>query len=57
MEFEIKITGSGTPLEIAIALEEVVKTIKQSVHSEHSNAVLDGAEWEDSVLIIEIKAK
>ncbi len=55
-EFEIKITGSGTPLEIASALEEISKSIKESADSEHGNAVLDGAEWETSILMTEIKS-
>lgn len=47
--YNIKITGSGTRDEIVEALKNVLTSIDES-----NVAVLDGAEWEDSILITEI---
>jgi len=54
--FEIKITGSGTPEQLVEALGEVARSIA-SVGAEHGTAILDGAEWEDAILVTEINAK
>jgi hypothetical protein len=52
MEFNIKITGSGTKEEILKSLSDLFEGINQS-----DIATLDGAEWEDKTLITEINAK
>ena len=52
-QFEIKITGSGTPNEICKALADVISHIQQ----DKNKGTLDGAEWEDSTLMTEINAK
>jgi hypothetical protein len=52
MEFNIKITGSGTKEEILKSLLDLVKGIQES-----DTPILDGAEWEDKILITEINAK
>lgn len=49
MEFEIKITGSGTKQELEKALQQVVDNIKASTDEE-----LDGSQWEDPTLMTEI---
>lgn len=54
MEFEIKITGSGTPEEIAKALVELAKTIRTDISNGND---LDGAEYEDQTLMTVINEK
>lgn len=56
MNFEIKITGSGTAQEIIDALRGVADSIMEQTRSEHETAVLDGARWEDPTLMTEIDA-
>lgn len=53
--FEIKITGSGTPEQLVEALREVARNIL--INAEHGVGMLDGSEWEDSVLVTEINAE
>ena len=52
LDYEIKITGSGTTSEIIQSLREIIDNLANS-----TDAVLDGAEWEDATLMTEIKAK
>jgi hypothetical protein len=49
-KFEIKITGSGTPLEIIDALAGVQRSILATMPE------LDDVEWEDPILMTEISA-
>lgn len=49
MEYGIKITGSGTPQQLADALRTVADSIESS-----TPYMLDGAEWEDPILMTEI---
>ncbi len=53
MNFDIKISGSGTPEEIVEALEGIVKDIR----GRSTDNSLDGAEWEDATLMTEISAE
>ncbi|MEK6829809.1 MAG: hypothetical protein AABY15_06850 [Nanoarchaeota archaeon] len=53
MNFKIKITGGGTPQEIADALEQVVNNLRDSIET-GSTKELDGCEWEDPILMTEI---
>lgn len=54
--FEIKISGSGTPDEIIKALQDIVDGIVEAKHSDNVDAALDGATWEDEILITEISS-
>jgi hypothetical protein len=54
--FEIKITGSGTPEQLVNALQELAKDIAL-VNSLRGAVALDGAEWEDTILVTEINAE
>lgn len=57
MEYEIKITGGGKPYQLVEALIGVANSIQEAIHNEqHTCAILDGAEWEDSTLFTEIKS-
>ena len=51
-QFEIKITGIGTQVEICQALSGVISSIKKAKTSE-----LDGAEFEDATFFTEVNAK
>lgn len=55
-EFEIKITGSGTAVEIATKLKELSEEILSSFYADGGKS-LDGAELEDSILMTEINIK
>lgn len=57
MNYQIKITGSGTADEIISALKGLIKTIERAKKSGHENDMLDGAEWEGSTLMTEISAE
>ena len=57
MEYNIKITGSGTTDELITGLKNLINSIEDSVKSEHVEAILDGAEWKDKILMTEISAK
>ncbi len=57
MNYEIKITGSGTAKEIAEALKAVVKNLESATNGKHETALLDGAEWEDATLVTTINAQ
>jgi hypothetical protein len=50
--FEIKISGSGTPEEIVNALKQIIEGIEENPTPE----ILDGAEWENSILCTTIKS-
>ena len=50
--FEIKITGEGQRKHIIHALYEVIRGLNSYEANEHE---LDGCEWEDSVLMTEVK--
>jgi len=54
-KYNITITGEGTAEEIAQALRDVADGIMEAKRGEHEVAVLDGAEWEDSVLMTRIQ--
>ena len=58
-KYKIKITGSGTALEIAEKLESLAEIFKDSVEqgNEMECAFLNGAEWEDEILLITIDVK
>ena len=49
-QFEIKITGSGTPTEIVDALAQLQRNILASTPDE-----LDGAQWEDPTLMTQME--
>jgi hypothetical protein len=57
--FEIKITGSGTPKQLVDQLRNVAKRIESLAEfdEKHGAAMLDGAEWEDAILVTEINAE
>jgi len=54
--FTIKITGGGTPLQIASALMGVAQGLIQATEepSVSTEETLDGANWEDPILFTEI---
>lgn len=54
--FQIKISGSGTPNEIIKSLQDIIDGIVEAKHSDNVDAALDGAVWEDGILITEISA-
>ena len=51
---EIKITGSGSKLEIIKSLKHIIQSL-DDVSTNDVDAILDGAVWEDSTLLTEIK--
>lgn len=57
--YKIKITGEGTPQEIVKALRLIANAIEDRATRTDLDAPeiehLDGAEWEDSTLMTEIK--
>lgn len=53
-EFTIKITGGGTRQEIARALRAVADGIDETLIDAPSDEELDGAEWEDPILMTTI---
>lgn len=53
-EFEIRISGSGTPKEIVSALKSIIEAIEEAIKSENTEAILDGADWESETLMTEI---
>ena len=57
MDFEIKITGNGTPAEIIKSLLGIIGGIQEAIDSNQETAILDGAEWEDETLMTEINAE
>lgn len=52
LNYEIKITGSGTKEQLEHSLRELARSIQDA----KGDAELDGAEWEDAILMTEIKA-
>lgn len=54
MNYEIKITGSGTAKQIAAALRDIAKNIQSAADGNHEEQLLDGAEWEDPTLMTTI---
>lgn len=53
--YEIKITGSGTPEEIATSLRTVADAIFHPTSMGHGkNMNIDDVEWEDKTLMTEI---
>ncbi len=57
MDLSIKITGEGTPIKIIESLRGLIESIQSTLLADHAVATFDGAEWEDSTLITEIKVK
>lgn len=57
MNYNIKITGCGTRLEIANALRLVVNSLDVTGDPITDIADIDGAEWEDGILMTEISAE
>lgn len=55
MNYNIKITGSGTADEIINALKGVIESIEEA--KPEGDAILDGAEWKDATLMTEISAE
>ncbi|HEY4755781.1 MAG TPA: hypothetical protein VIH28_06990 [Ignavibacteriaceae bacterium] len=55
-ELEIKITGSGTAVEIATKLKELSEMMLASFYADGGKS-LDGAELEDFILMTEINVK
>jgi hypothetical protein len=53
MNYEIRITGEGTAKQIAAALRQVARDIQEAADR---NEELDGVNWEDPVLMTEIKS-
>ena len=53
--FEINISGEGTKKQLVKALQELIDALNGTT-SEDEDAILDGAEWEDPILITTIKA-
>jgi hypothetical protein len=54
--FEIKISGSGTASHLESALAQVLRDLRDTIRNDREET-LDGAVWEDSVLITEIKSE
>lgn len=55
MNYQIKITGTGTPEEIATALRTIADAIHHPTSMGHGmNMSIDNVTWEDSVLCTEI---
>lgn len=53
--YNITIKGNGTPQEIKKSLQSIIDGIQEAEDGEHSTcAILDGAEWEDEILMTEI---
>ena len=44
-KFNIKLELSGSAYEIVEALKEYADVVQEAIDGEHTNAVLDGAEW------------
>ena len=57
MNYEIKISGSGTAKQIAAALRDIARNIQEASDGNNEIAELDGANWEDPTLMTEIKAQ
>jgi hypothetical protein len=53
INYDIKISGSGTPKEIVESLMRLIESISETP----SVVILDGAEWEDSTLMTTINAE
>lgn len=59
MNYEIKITGSGTAKQIAAALRQVAKQIQEAADNIPTveQKTLDGAKWEDPTLMTVIEGE
>ena len=57
MNYEIKISGSGTAKQIAAALRDIARNIQEASDGNNEIAELDGANWEDPTLMTEIRAQ
>ncbi len=51
--FTIKITGSGTPVQLEMALRQVARNI-QDLYQNGKESELDDAKWEDPTIMTEI---
>ena len=54
MEFEVKITGSGTATQITQQLKKVIEAIEAGDHLYYMEKY-GKCEWEDHILMTEIK--
>ena len=53
-QFNIKITGSGTPEEIIASLKLVIDSVDAARHKKNPAKFLDGAKWENKTLMTEV---
>jgi hypothetical protein len=56
MNYEIKITGSGTAKQIEMALRQIARQIQDAADNNKEEEELSDAKWEDSTLMTEISA-
>lgn len=56
MEYEIKISGSGSAKQLYEALMEIANDIKHASEGSQEEYILSGACWEYEVLTTEIEA-
>jgi hypothetical protein len=55
--YNIKITGIGTAEQLLNALRKIAKNIKDFEGTDDELTVLDGAKWEDEILMTELNAE
>lgn len=48
-KFKLNLNITGTPQELANQLNEYALTVQEAIDGEHTNAILDGAEWGEDI--------